>query len=84
MGVPGATVAGGQRRIVTSSAPQAREVLVVASKVKEFIRGKAEMNTSQAVMDILSDIVRAHCEDAIQRAREEGRKTVLDRDIKFP
>ena len=59
-----------------------REILIVASKLKDYISAKADMNTSAAVMDVLSDIVREACDDAIDRARAEGRKTVLDRDFK--
>jgi hypothetical protein len=84
MGAPSAAGTPNRRVIahtsLASSVPS-KEVLVVVSKVKDFIRVKSEMNTSQSAMEILSDFVRAHCEEAIQRAREEGRKTVLDRDF---
>lgn len=79
---------GGARRIVAASSSSVtatnQEILVVVSKVKEFVRSKAEMNTSDRVMDVLSDMVRALCEDAIRRAQEEGRKTIMDRDFRFP
>ncbi len=58
-----------------------RETLIVVSKLKDYINAKAGMNTSAAVIDILSDIVRRECDDAIDKARQEGRKTVLDRDF---
>jgi hypothetical protein len=58
-----------------------REVLIVASKLKSYVRARSGMNTSDAVMETLSDRVRALCDDAIRRARDEGRKTVLDRDF---
>jgi len=58
-----------------------REVLIVASKLKSYVRARSGMNTSDSVMDVLSDRVRALCDDAIRRARDEGRKTVLDRDF---
>jgi hypothetical protein len=57
------------------------DVLIVASKLKKYIRARSGMNTSENVMDTLSDRVRALCEDAILRAREDGRKTVMDRDF---
>ncbi len=87
---PSPTAAAGVRRIVTSSAAPAtsakpqipKEILIVASKLKDYIRAKSEMNTSADVMDILSDFVRAKCDEAIDSARQEGRKTVLDRDFK--
>ena len=39
------------------------------------------INTSADVMDALSDLVRAHTDAAIRRARAEGRKTVKARDF---
>lgn len=59
-----------------------RDVLIVASKLKDYIKAKADMNTSAAVMDVLSDWVRIQCDNAIETARREGRKTVLDRDFR--
>lgn len=58
-----------------------RDVLIVASKLKKYIKARSGMNTSDTVMDALSDRVRVLCEDAILRAREDGRKTVMDRDF---
>lgn len=72
---------------VTSAAPVAlgadypRDVLVVVSKLKAYIRARSEMNTSDGVVDVLSDHLRRVCDDAIRRAMESGRKTVLDRDF---
>ena len=57
------------------------DVLIIASKLKQYVRARSGMNTSDSVMDILSRRVRAMCDDAIQRAREDGRKTVMDRDF---
>ncbi|MCP4039469.1 MAG: hypothetical protein GY944_01040 [bacterium] len=57
------------------------EVLVVASKVKGYIKEKGDMKTSASVLDALSDRIRRMCEEAIENARSDGRKTVLDRDI---
>ena len=54
----------------------------MASKLKDYIHARSEMNTSASVMEVLSDIVRRACDDAIDQARKEGRKTVLDRDFK--
>ena len=69
----------------SSSEPLARdfprEVLIVASKLKSYVRARSGMNTSDAVMEALSDRVRALCDDAIRRALDDGRKTVLDRDF---
>jgi len=57
------------------------EVLVVASKVKAYIKEKGDMKTSASVLSALSDRIRGMCEEAIENARSDGRKTVLDRDI---
>jgi len=57
------------------------EVLVVASKLKNYIKDKAGMNTSAAVMPVLSERVRGLCNQAIEKAKSEGRKTVMDRDF---
>jgi hypothetical protein len=58
------------------------DILVVVSKLKKYIRGKSGMNTSDNVMPVLSAHLRRVCERAIQKAAEEGRKTVLDRDFR--
>lgn len=58
-----------------------QESLVVASKVKGYIREKSSMNTSAAVIDIISDKVRMLCDQAIESAKRDGRKTVMDRDF---
>jgi hypothetical protein len=78
----------GTRRIVGTSEKRGnanlpREILVIASRLKDYIHAHSEMNTSQSVMDILSDFLRVACERAIENARQEGRKTVLERDFEF-
>jgi len=57
------------------------EVLVVASKVKNYIRTQSGMNTSATVMDALSRKIRKMCDQAIEHAKQDGRKTVMDRDF---
>ncbi len=57
------------------------EVLVVASKVKNYIKEKGEMKTSASVLNVLSDRIRSMCDQAVETARNDGRKTVLDRDF---
>jgi hypothetical protein len=61
--------------------PAEREILIVVSKMKKYIRERSGMNTSDAVAEVLSDHVRALCDLAIQTAAGDGRKTVLDRDV---
>ena len=57
------------------------EVLVVASKVKNYIKDKGDMKTSASVLEVLSDRLRSMCDQAVETARNDGRKTVLDRDF---
>ena len=58
------------------------DILIVVSKLKKYIRAKSGMNTSDNVMQVLSAHLRRVCDRAIQKAAEEGRKTILDRDFR--
>jgi len=57
------------------------EVLVVVSKLKNYIKSKSDMNTSGGVAAVISDRVRKLCDEAIENARKDGRKTVMERDV---
>jgi histone H3/H4 len=57
------------------------EVLVVASKLKNYIKTKSGMKTSGSVLEVLSDRIRTMCDEAVATAERDGRKTVLDRDF---
>jgi hypothetical protein len=76
------------RRVVSAPAAAGDEevdeddILVVVSKLKKYVRARSGMNTSDNVMPVLSAILRKVCDRAIQKAAEEGRKTVLDRDFR--
>ncbi|MFT4570320.1 MAG: hypothetical protein ACI8TX_000891 [Hyphomicrobiaceae bacterium] len=61
-----------------------RDVLVVASKLKIYVKAKVGMNTSDSVLGPLSDHLRAIADQAIENARADNRRTVLDRDIPKP
>jgi hypothetical protein len=76
---PRRIVAPGPR--AAQAAEPAREILVVASKLKSYVRARSGMNTSDRVMSVLSDRLRELCDAAIQNARRAERKTVLDRDF---
>jgi len=65
-----------------TKSPDADAVLVVISKVKSYIRAKSGMNTSDGIVPVLSDHVRRLLDQAIDAAKADGRKTVLDRDLK--
>ncbi|MBM4335685.1 MAG: hypothetical protein FJ108_07205 [Deltaproteobacteria bacterium] len=58
-----------------------REVLVVVSKLKAYVRERSGMSTSDAVIELLSDKLRDLCDDAIQSAMRDGRRTVMERDF---
>jgi histone H3/H4 len=57
------------------------QVLVVVSKVKDYIREQSEMNTAGTVAPKISEIVRKLCDAAIANARKDGRKTVMEKDF---
>lgn len=57
------------------------DVLVVASKMKAYVKAKSGMSTSADVMPTLSDKLRSLCDDAMVRARNSGRKTMMARDF---
>ena len=83
-----ATTAGGEaghRRVLpsTPSAPKSGEdeVLVVVTKIRKYIADRSGMNTSAGVYTILTERIKRVCDLAIEEARRQGRKTVLDRDV---
>ncbi len=57
------------------------EVLVVASKIKKHIKDTAGMNTSASAMQALTKVVEDACARAVENARSDKRKTVMDRDF---
>lgn len=67
---------------VQKKSSMSQEVLVVVSKMKQYIRDISEMNTSEDVNQILSEMIRVECDKAIAKARADGRKTVMARDFK--
>jgi len=83
---PEASPRQGQRRLVrpaaASNRPSApREVLIIASRLKDYIRVRSGFHTSESVLDPLSEAVRHLCDEAILKAEREGRRTVLERDV---
>jgi len=65
-----------------SKSAMPKEVLIIASRLKDTSGplGNEHVRTSDGC---LSDYVRVVCDRAIDNARAEGRKTVLDRDFDF-
>ncbi|MDX1763307.1 MAG: hypothetical protein R3231_03190 [bacterium] len=58
-----------------------KDVLVVVSKLKNYIRATGGMNTAANAAPALSDIIRSLCDQAVANAKKDGRKTVMDRDF---
>lgn len=65
----------------SSSASIPMDVLIVASKLKNYVKEKHDMNTSANVFDKLSDLVRNLADQAVEKAHQDGRKTLMDRDF---
>jgi hypothetical protein len=75
------------RRILPAASPSRSrreppdEILIVASRLKDYVRAISGFHTSDRVLEPLSKIVREACHEAVRSARAEGRKTILDRDV---
>ncbi|MDP6979864.1 MAG: hypothetical protein QF570_14855 [Myxococcota bacterium] len=59
-----------------------KDILVVVSKLKNYVKAKAGINCSDRVAGPISDAIRALCDEAIENALADERKTLLDRDFK--
>jgi histone H3/H4 len=55
--------------------------LIVTSKVKKYIKEKADMNTSAAFFEPLNADIAKACRDAMAHAKKLGRKTVMGKDF---
>lgn len=55
--------------------------LIVTSKVKKFIKEKADMNTSAGFFEPLNADTLKACRDAMAHAQKLGRKTVMGKDF---
>jgi histone H3/H4 len=86
---PALAAAAPRRRIArpaaaTSAGPaddMPREILIVVSRLKEYIRAQSGFNTAESVAGALSEHVRDLCDRAIAQARSDERRTVMDRDV---
>lgn len=58
-----------------------REILIVVQKLKDYVRERSSMSTSEKGIVALSDHLRALSDRAIEAAAKDGRKTVMDRDV---
>ncbi len=64
-----------------NSSPMEAEILIVASKLKQYVKDKYDLNTSADVMEALSHAVRRLSDQAAGKAKSEGRKTLMARDF---
>lgn len=72
-----------RRRVIRpQEADEDKEILIVASRLKKYIKDRSDMSTSADALEALSDIVRRECRLAIQEARADGRRTVKARDFR--
>jgi hypothetical protein len=92
---PQAPTAPASRRVVGDASPTTggaaegvhlaevvdKDILIVVSKMKKYIKDRSGMNCSDAIAEHLSDHVRVLCDEAIRAAARDERKTVLDRDV---
>lgn len=68
-----------KKKAARKKTPQ-REVLVVASKVKAYVKGKS-MNTSADAIEALSNAVYEMIDCATTRTTNNGRKTLKPYDL---
>ena len=67
---PGATIHG-----------EVEEILVVASRLKAYVKSVSGYSTSDRVLPVLSAALRKICDESIENARRAERLTVMDRDV---
>lgn len=73
-----------RRRIIgEGKQPGPKEILVVASRFKDYIKAVHGMSTSDRVFEVISEELRRIANKAAANAKEAERKTVLDRDFDF-
>ena len=66
---------------IKSHAIDTEDVLVVVSKLKQFIKDSSGLSTAADVIPVLSDIIRLECQKAAQNAHRDERKTLMARDF---
>lgn len=71
----------GKRVIAPTQTSVDDETLVVVSKVRKYISEKSGLNCSASVYEALTARIQRLCDRAIEEARRQGRKTVMDRDV---
>lgn len=64
--------------------PEVEESLVVASKVKKYVKEKEGFSTASKAFDQLSSRIQKVCDESAKKATEAKRKTVMDKDFSAP
>lgn len=54
---------------------------IVAKKVRDYVRRNYDLNTSAKVILLLSERVKLMCDQAAVKAKDDHRKTLLERDL---
>lgn len=81
---PGAVVSASATASSSLAEVVDRDMLVVVSKMKKYIKDRSGMSCADAVGDVLSEHLRAICDESIRAAGRADRKTVLERDVPRP
>jgi len=81
--IPTTSVAASTTLAAGKSSSMSHEVLVVVSKMKQYIRDTSDFNTAEDVNQVLSNMIRIACDRAIEKAKVQGRKTVMAKDFSF-
>ena len=61
--------------------PKKTELLIKKSLVQEYIKGKGDFRVSAESFGVLSDLVMDLCDEAIERAEWNRRKTIQKQDF---
>ncbi len=69
-----------KKKSKTTKSKKSKEVLVVASKVKAYVRNRG-MNTSGDAIGCISEKVYAIIDEATTRTSANGRKTLKPQDV---
>ena len=64
-----------------TDADNSKECLVVVSKLKAHVKSKYGLSTSGNVPDVITKAVEQICAEAAEKAKKDGRKTLMDRDF---
>lgn len=64
------------------SASTSSEILVVASKLKDYVKEESGLSVAADALEAMSVLIRRECDEAKQKAEKDGRKTVKARDFK--